>query len=117
MIKESYIKWAIMPCKGTARENKTGSWRSNLYPVFKEWKCQACPPGEEVCSDATIDCPSACRRACLLCWVSCPDDSIILQNGVVAGIDLDYCKGCGICEKICPRGAFQMKEVKQKWQF
>jgi pyruvate ferredoxin oxidoreductase delta subunit len=23
-------------------------------------------------------------------------------------IDLDYCKGCGICAAICPKGAIQM---------
>jgi len=22
--------------------------------------------------------------------------------------DLDYCKGCGICAAICPKGAIQM---------
>lgn len=112
MIKEDYIEWAVLSEIGTAKQNKTGTWRSGFHPVFKDWLCHACPSGEEKCPDGTIDCPSACQRACLLCWVSCPDDCIIIENKMVAGIDLNYCKGCGICAKICPRRAIEMKEEK-----
>lgn len=111
-VKEAYIRWGILPEKGSAKEYKTGVWRTDRYPIFKQGKCQACPPGREVCPEATMDCPSSCQRACLLCWLCCPDDCIILENGVPAYLDLDYCKGCGICEKVCPRGAYQMKEIR-----
>jgi pyruvate ferredoxin oxidoreductase delta subunit len=39
---------------------------------------------------------------CLHCWISCPDTCFILENGKVASIDYDHCKGCGICAKECP---------------
>ncbi|HIC95339.1 TPA: hypothetical protein EYP12_01780, partial [Candidatus Bipolaricaulota bacterium] len=110
-VKESYIKWAILP-KGTALQNKTGNWRGDRYPVYKPWKCQACPPGREACPDASLDCTIACQRACLLCWVFCPEDCIVLRDGVPSYIDMNYCKGCGICANICPREAFEMREVK-----
>ena len=43
---------------------------------------------------------------CFKCYDFCPDLSIIMDRD--AGrreIDLDHCKGCGICAEECPRGA------------
>ena len=81
---DDYIAGATIPVGGTARENKTGSWRGSDCPQFERLLC--------------ID--------CLLCWVSCPDICIILnENDEITGIDLDYCKGCGICVSVCPRKA------------
>lgn len=39
---------------------------------------------------------------CLHCWISCPDNCFVLENGRVAAINYDHCKGCGICAKECP---------------
>lgn len=39
---------------------------------------------------------------CLVCWIVCPDSSITVQDGKVAGFDYDHCKGCGICMERCP---------------
>ena len=64
---------------GSARENKTGSWRVER-PVWSEAKC----------------------IHCLRCWVFCPDMSINTVDGKVTGINYDYCKGCGICAQVCP---------------
>ena len=33
-----------------------------------------------------------------------------IENGKVVGIDLDHCKGCGICAEECPRKAVSMIE-------
>jgi pyruvate ferredoxin oxidoreductase delta subunit len=69
---------------GTAVDFHTGSWRSEK-PVWNKEKC----------------------INCLVCWISCPDDSIKIilgENGIttVVGVNYNHCKGCGICAKECP---------------
>ncbi|MEN3044809.1 MAG: 4Fe-4S binding protein [Candidatus Hydrothermales bacterium] len=71
----------------TSLEYKTGDWRIKT-PFFLEGECSQC----------------------LLCFLYCPDSAIKVKFGKVVGIDLDYCKGCGICANVCTRGAIYMKE-------
>ncbi len=70
---------------GNSALYKTGDWRSQR-PIRIQDKC----------------------TDCLQCWIMCPDGSITVENGKVVGIDYDYCKGCGICAKICPFEAIEM---------
>lgn len=63
---------------GNSNDFKTGDWRS-MRPI---WKAENC-------------------KHCLLCWVVCPDNSIMTQDGKLVGIDYDHCKGCGVCTKQC----------------
>jgi NADPH-dependent glutamate synthase beta subunit-like oxidoreductase len=42
---------------------------------------------------------------CELCLIFCPDVAIARRNGHGFAIDLEYCKGCGVCVAECPRGA------------
>ena len=86
---------------GTAREYKTGDWRS-FYPKTDENKCIACG----------------------LCWIFCPDDSRRLvprQKKSAESLydkyfdfNFDYCKGCGICAAECPTSAIVMVEEGKK---
>lgn len=71
---------------GTSAEYKTGSWRS-FRPLWDEEKCEQC----------------------LKCDLLCPDCSIKVEDEKMTGIDLDYCKGCGICAEVCPFSAIEMK--------
>jgi 2-oxoacid:acceptor oxidoreductase delta subunit (pyruvate/2-ketoisovalerate family) len=64
---------------GNACEYETGSWRT-FRPVKDDAKC----------------------THCLRCWIYCPDSAIQVKDGKVVGIDLDHCKGCGICAAVCP---------------
>ncbi|MGH7298548.1 MAG: NAD(P)-binding protein [Polyangiaceae bacterium] len=46
---------------------------------------------------------------CDNCYGMCPDNAIVkLGPGRGFRIDLDYCKGCGICANECPCGAIDM---------
>ncbi len=47
---------------------------------------------------------------CDNCFGLCPDNAVLKLAGVENGyeIDLDYCKGCGICVAECPCGAIEM---------
>jgi len=65
---------------GNAKEYMTGEWRSSVRPKWLPEKC----------------------IHCLFCWVYCPDASIQVVDGKMTGIDLEHCKGCGICAKECP---------------
>ncbi len=47
---------------------------------------------------------------CDNCYGVCPDNAVIkLGAGHRYQIDLDYCKGCGICASECPCGAIEMR--------
>ncbi len=49
--------------------------------------------------------------ACDNCYGVCPDNAVVkLEPGTAYGyaIDLDYCKGCGMCVAECPCGALEM---------
>lgn len=45
---------------------------------------------------------------CMQCYLYCPDGVISVKNGKAA-IDYDFCKGCGICSKICKPNAIEME--------
>lgn len=64
---------------GNSAEYHTGSWRSER-PIWKE----------DVCIQ------------CLQCWLYCPDLAIKIEDDKIAGIDYNYCKGCGLCHYVCP---------------
>ena len=49
---------------------------------------------------------------CLQCVSFCPDASIRLdEHETSVVVDLDHCKGCGICAYECPRGIITMEEI------
>lgn len=75
---------------GTAKKNKTGSWR-NQRPIRDEKRC----------------------IHCLLCWIYCPEGTIIVKDEKVVGVDLEYCKGCGICVEECPPKVKAIKMVSE----
>lgn len=69
----------VIPAAGNSDEYNVGGWRSER-PVHDD----------EVCIQ------------CMLCWIFCPDSSVVLEGGKVVGFDLAHCKGCGICANECP---------------
>ncbi len=74
---------------GSAREYKTGDWRSTR-PVWDDSKC----------------------NQCWLCWLYCPEAAVYQKEDGYFTANLDYCKGCGICAQECPRDAIKMVEER-----
>ena len=70
---------------GNAIEYETGSWRA-FRPIVDINKC----------------------THCLLCWMYCPDVSIIVEDSRMVGVDYDHCKGCGVCADVCPPKCISM---------
>lgn len=68
---------------------KNAGWR-NKRPVIDQSKCVSC----------------------MQCYMYCPDGVIFQQDGKLK-IDYDFCKGCGICAKMCRIHAIEMKEEHQ----
>jgi NADPH-dependent glutamate synthase beta subunit-like oxidoreductase len=68
------------------------------------------PSQEEAISEAQrcFNCGSCTE--CGNCYVFCPDNAIKKDpDGYGYIVDMDYCKGCGICVNECPRGAMNME--------
>jgi pyruvate ferredoxin oxidoreductase delta subunit len=82
---------AVITDPGSAKNFKTGSWRS-FRPIWIEENC----------------------IQCLFCWVYCPDMSIKVSEGKMTGIDYDFCKGCGVCALECPGKKGQKALVMQE---
>ncbi|MGQ9626356.1 MAG: 4Fe-4S dicluster-binding protein [Anaerolineae bacterium] len=98
-MSESGTGWKDIPLAGlileagNAAHYKTGAWRA-FRPVWGEAKCVQC----------------------FICWVYCPDTSILTQNGQVLGFDLEHCKGCGICAAECPVNKKVRREAEKEGQ-
>jgi pyruvate ferredoxin oxidoreductase delta subunit len=72
---------------GSASQYKTGGWRTQR-PTWDESKCIKCG----------------------VCWMFCPDASIFQKKDGYFDVNLDYCKGCGICMRECWPNAIKMVE-------
>lgn len=83
--QDTAMSW---PCVGEA--GRTGDWRIGR-PVLDPEKCIAAKKN---------------RILCMQCWVFCPDN--VISRTVPPTIDLEYCKGCGICAAVCPSQAIEM---------
>ena len=56
---------------------------------------------------------AAACTGCLVCYMQCPDGTVykraqVKEGESPVGIDLDFCKGCGICARCCRFGAIRM---------
>lgn len=54
---------------------------------------------------------------CLQCYMYCPDGTVFKTGGgagcTAVAIDYAFCKGCGICAKICAFGAIDMVSERE----
>jgi 2-oxoacid:acceptor oxidoreductase delta subunit (pyruvate/2-ketoisovalerate family) len=65
-------------------------------------------PDEAVAEAIRCTFASPCHY-CDVCQLMCPDLAITRDRETSEIlIDLDFCKGCGLCAHYCPRGAIEM---------
>ena len=93
--KEKTWTWREIPAgavaedPGSSSEYLTGGWRSQR-PVFTADNCVQCG----------------------VCYIYCPDASIVMTPEGYPEILLDYCKGCGICARECYMATFGLSCFK-----
>jgi len=75
---------------GSSEEYKTGEWRSSC-PVVDQSKCIKCG----------------------ICYIFCPDMSIVQTEEGYFQADLFFCKGCGICAQECFTGCITMVDEEE----
>lgn len=77
----------------------------NLCPVASE--CSTMLPGDWRAERPVVD-RDKCVK-CAICWIYCPVQCID-EKPAWFDINLDICKGCGICAHECPHRAITMIE-------
>ena len=74
----------------THQEDRAYSANSSFTASVADWRLKKPVFNKDFCID------------CQFCWVYCPDISIISRDKKMVGVDMDHCKGCGICVEVCP---------------
>jgi pyruvate ferredoxin oxidoreductase delta subunit len=92
--RDKYVHAHSKFCKGEA--GKTGNWRT----CRPEIDLSRCTPAKNK------------KPSCFVCWLYCPD--AVVKRSIPVEIDLEYCKGCGICAEECPTKAIKMVEEKKE---
>ncbi len=75
---------------GTKQEDRAYSANNSFTASVADWRIEKPVFNKDYCID------------CQFCWIYCPDISIISRDKKMLGIDMDHCKGCGICVEVCP---------------
>lgn len=74
----------------THQEDRAYSENNSFTASVADWRLIKPVYNKDYCID------------CQFCWVYCPDISIISRDKKMIGVDMDHCKGCGICVEVCP---------------
>jgi len=81
---------AIDDVAGTLQEDRNYNQNNSFTASVADWRLIKPVYNKDYCID------------CQFCWVYCPDVSIISRDKKMIGVDMDHCKGCGICVEVCP---------------
>ena len=74
----------------THQEDRKYSQSNSFTASVADWRIEKPVFNKDFCID------------CQFCWIYCPDMSIISRDKKMIGVDMDHCKGCGICVEVCP---------------
>ncbi|GAE86789.1 4Fe-4S dicluster domain-containing protein [Acetivibrio straminisolvens] len=85
-VKPKHIKdYPVGPCYTAGHlVTENADWRTEK-PVVESTKC----------------------TGCFYCYLCCPE-GVIYKEGKAVDIDYAFCKGCGICARVCPKKAVKM---------
>ena len=81
---------AITDIATTHQEDRNYSNSNSFTASVADWRIEKPLFNKDYCID------------CQFCWIYCPDMSIISRDKKMIGVDMDHCKGCGICVEVCP---------------
>ncbi len=90
--KPKHIRdYPVGPCYSAGHlVTENSGWRTEK-PVIEEDKC----------------------TGCFYCYLCCPE-GVIFKKGRVIDIDYAFCKGCGVCARVCPKKSIKMKREREK---
>lgn len=71
-----------------SKGDNTGAWRIQRRPKFLQKNC----------------------ISCRMCFLVCPEHCISGSQKNAYQTDYNYCKGCGLCAKVCPKADIEMVE-------
>ena len=74
----------VKPVK--SKGDKTGCWRIQVRPKYLQKNCIACK----------------------MCVLICPEGCVSGGEKNTYNSDFEFCKGCGLCAKICPKQDIEM---------
>ena len=98
-------------CRPPQPERPAGPGERPAAERRGDWEPVAGPWSPETTRRAAGRCLAALSCTwCEVCQLICPDLCITRDpdSGHIL-IDLDHCKGCGLCAHFCPKGAIQME--------
>ncbi len=72
------------------QEERNYSSNNSFTASVADWRIEKPVYNKDYCID------------CQFCWIYCPDVSIISRDKKMIGVDMDHCKGCGVCVEVCP---------------
>ena len=85
------LKGCVVDRPGSASTYRSGDWKSE-HPVWDFPKCIKCGT----------------------CNIVCPDLCVAYNESGYLEADLNYCKGCGICARECPRQVITMVREEEE---
>ena len=74
----------------TLQEDRNYTQNSSFSASVADWRLIKPVFNKDYCID------------CQFCWIYCPDIAIVSRDKKMIGLDMDHCKGCGICVEVCP---------------
>lgn len=111
--REGYARCTVQPARPGDTALASGSAAQVAPPVRPRYPMSTMDSRGNLTGSWSLDRPVLTEQctACAVCALFCPEAAMTRTDGVMV-VDYLHCKGCGICEAVCPvRNAIAMEEV------